>query len=170
MRDNHLTHAAIFRVLLNHNQPAGFAHGFFNRSRIPGHDRAKIDEFDADLVADFVEGFERFLNCIAPRDQGDIRAFAHITRFAQRNRADWLRCIRARPKADAWEREKSRVLCMHRRPEQSGGVGRRAWNHNVQTGIMGERRFVRLAVPQTAAGQIRAIRGINHRRTFPIPK
>src|SRR5207244_5991152 len=44
------------------------------------------------------------------------------------------------------------------------------WNHDVQTGIMGERRFVCLAVPQTAAGQIRTIRGINYCRTFPIAK
>ena len=33
---------------------------------------------------------------------------------------------------------------------------------------MRERRFVCLAMPQTAARQIRAIRRINHRRTFPV--
>src|SRR5437867_12139800 len=33
---------------------------------------------------------------------------------------------------------------------------------------MGERRFVRLAVPQTSARQISSIRRINHHRAFPI--
>ena len=38
MRNNHLTHAAIFGVFLGNNEPARFAHGFFNRSAIPRHD------------------------------------------------------------------------------------------------------------------------------------
>ena len=33
---------------------------------------------------------------------------------------------------------------------------------------MGERRLIRLTVPQTPPRQIGAIRGINHGRTFPI--
>ena len=94
----------------------------------------------------------------------------HVARFAQRNRADWLRVFVLGPKQMLGNEKNHGVLCMHRRPEQSSGVGRRAWNHNVQTGIMGEHRFVCLTVPQTATRQIGAIRRINHCRAFPIPK
>ena len=38
MRDYHLTDAAIFCVLLNHNQSTRLAHRFFDRGRIPRHD------------------------------------------------------------------------------------------------------------------------------------
>ena len=33
---------------------------------------------------------------------------------------------------------------------------------------MGERRFVSLAMPQTATGKIRSVGRVNHRRAFPI--
>ena len=35
---------------------------------------------------------------------------------------------------------------------------------------MRERRLVCLAMPQTSAGQIRAVGRINHGRTFPVPE
>src|SRR6188472_1661990 len=68
------------------------------------------------------------------------------------------------------DQENHRILCVHRCPEKSCGVGRRTRNHNVETRIMSERRFIRLAVPQTAAGQIRAVWRVNHCGTFPIAK
>ena len=64
--------------------------------------------------------------------------------------------------------ENHRVFAVHCSPEQSRGVRRRAGNHNVETRIMREHRLIRLAVPQTSARQIRAVRSINHRRTFPV--
>ena len=64
--------------------------------------------------------------------------------------------------------ENHRVFTVHCSPEQSRGVRRRAGNHNVETRIMREHRLIRLAVPQTSARQIRAVRSINHRRTFPV--
>src|SRR6202030_3277291 len=57
---------------------------------------------------------------------------------------------------------------MHRSPEQTGGVFRRAWNDDCQSRIMCERGFVSLTVPQTSAGQISAVRRVDHGRAFPV--
>src|SRR6202030_4366694 len=57
---------------------------------------------------------------------------------------------------------------MHRSPEQTGGVFRRAWNDDCQSRIMCERGFVSLTVPQTSAGQISAVRRVDHGRVFPV--
>ena len=61
-----------------------------------------------------------------------------------------------------------RVFALHRRPKQAGGVFWCAWNYDTQSGIMRERRFVGLAMPQTSAGKISSIRRVNHQRAFPI--
>ena len=59
---------------------------------------------------------------------------------------------------------------MHRGPEQSGGVLRLARDGDVDPGIMGEGSFVRLAVPETAAGQVGAIGRVDHERAGPGAK
>ncbi len=58
--------------------------------------------------------------------------------------------------------EQNRIFAMHRRPKQSGRIFRRARNDDDNPGIMGERRFVSLAMPQTSARQIRAVGRINY--------
>ena len=59
----------------------------------------------------------------------------------------------------------SQCIAVHNRPAASSGV---AGNDDRKPRVMRERCFVRLAMPQTSARQIRAIRRINHHRTFPL--
>ena len=61
-----------------------------------------------------------------------------------------------------------RILTVHGSPKQAGGILRCARNDDAQAGIMRERGFVSLAVPQASAGQIRSVRRIKHRGTFPV--
>ena len=167
VRDDHLTDAAILGVFLDDDESAGLAHRFFDRLAIPRHDRAQIDQFDARFVAQFVERFERFLDRVSPRDQGDIGARS-VTRALPN---DTARIGSARfvfgPKQMFRNQDKGRIFAMHRGPEQTGGVFRGARDGDVDPGIMGERSFVGLAVPQTAAGQIGAVGRVDHDRTGP---
>ncbi len=68
---------------------------------IPRHNRAQVEQIDADLAADLLERFERFLDRVAPGDQGDVGAAVTFARDAERDGADGLRSIRVPPRADA---------------------------------------------------------------------
>src|SRR4029453_6119322 len=67
-----------------------------------------------------------------------------------------------------WNQKDHWILRVHRSPKQAGPVLGRVWNDDAKTGIMRQRRLIRLAVPQASAGKIGAIRRINHRGTFPV--
>ena len=124
--DDHLPDTAIFRVLLDDDDPAGFAHRFRDRLFVPRHDRAQIEQLDAHVVVDLGQCFERFLDCVAPRDQRYIVAIAKSSCLAEGNGAYRFRRLAFRPKHVFGNEKENGIFAVHRRPEQTGRVFRRA--------------------------------------------
>src|SRR5207245_3088155 len=112
--------------------------------------------------------FERLIYRVAPSNQREVRAPRAPASLTQRDSTNWLGIFVFGPEQMFGNQKDHGILGMHRCPKQSSCVFGRARNDDAQTGIMCERRFVRLAVPQAAAGEICPIRRINHGRTFPI--
>src|SRR5882672_882208 len=65
------------------------------------------------------------------------------------------------------DENKGRIFAMHRSPEQPRRVRRVARDGDVDAGIMGEGSFIRLAVPETAAGKVGAVGCVDHEWACP---
>ena len=168
MRDDHLTHAASFRVFLHDDEPPRFSHGFFDGLFIPGHDGTQVEQLNVRVIIDLCNRFERFLDRVAPCHQCDVRTIAAFARLTEWDRADWFRGFAFRPKQMFGNQKDDRILAVHGSPKQAGGVLRGARNHDAQAGIMREHGFVGLAVPQASAGQISSVGRVKHGGTFPV--
>src|SRR4051812_4715925 len=65
------------------------------------------------------------------------------------------------------DQEKRRIVAMHRAPKHPGRVLRIARNCHIDTRVVGEGSFVRLAMPKAAAWKVGTIGSIDHKRTGP---
>src|SRR5215470_9493673 len=92
------------------------------------------------------------------------------TRLAQGHRVNRLGGFVFGPKKVFWDENERWVLTVHCRPEQPCGVFRIARDDNIDPWVVGEGSFICLAVPETAAGQVGAVRSVNHERTSPGTK
>ena len=67
-----------------------------------------------------------------------------------------------------WDQKDDRVFVVHGGPKQAGCIFGCAWNDDGQTGVVSQHTLIRLAMPQTSAGKISAIRRVDDSWTFPI--
>ena len=138
------------------------------RLPVERHDRAQVDDHDADAVLlRLLRRQERPLHQRAPRQHQDVGAFAPHRRLAERHHvvgAGILALVVGLAVEMLVLEEEHRVVAADRRAQQAGRVLGVRRKHDADPGAVREDALARLAVVRRAAAQIAADGGANDDR------
>ncbi len=133
------------RRLVHDHAPSGLPDARLDRIDVEGVDGAQVDELDA--AAALLDRLHALHDAGAPAHHRELRAFAHHTRLADRDRVLVLGHLLAEGPVDALGLEEDhRIGIADRADQQSLRVVGGAWHHHLDAGLVRVDRLRRVAV------------------------